>query len=124
MLGSGDCDLHAREPQFSSVQFSLSYEGSRTLLVLPCYHLFASLSFIVLHQSLDVVAWCAVQSNGLAARRAHHLGAHGTLGGDTHFKHLVDGLPETVEVVVYQPCRGETTQQVNPFAGTLRVFKN
>lgn len=58
---------------------------------------------IILHQSLDSVARRAIQCNDLAARRAHHLGAHRTLGGNTHLKYLMNGLPETVEVVVYQP---------------------
>lgn len=61
------------------------------------------LFFLILHQSLDGVARRAVQCNGLAAWRAHNLRAHRTLVGNTHLKNLMDGLPETVEVVIYQP---------------------
>lgn len=65
------------------------------------------------HQSLHSAARRAVQCDDLAAWRAHHLGAHETLGGNAHLKHLMDGLPETVKVVVYQAWGGkrETTDE-------------
>ena len=65
----------------------------------------AFLFFLFLHHlilSLDGVARRAVQSNGLAAWRAHDLRADRTLVGNAHLKNLMDGLPETVEVVIYQ----------------------
>lgn len=62
--------------------------------------LYTLVSFI-LHQCLDSVARRAVQCDGLAAGRAHRLGAHWTLGGNANLKNFMDGLPETVEVVVY-----------------------
>lgn len=58
--------------------------------------------------SLDSVARRAIQCDDLGAGRAHRLGARWTLGGNPHLEYFMDGLPETVEVVVYQPWdRGE-----------------
>ncbi len=66
------------------------------------YTLLASLNFFILHQSLNSVAWCAIQCNDLGAGRAHRLRTHWTLGGNANLKYFMDGLPETVEVVIYQ----------------------
>lgn len=89
----GACEL-----QFSS----LSSTGSLALLFIFFLRLLSlSLLFFYLHQCLDSVARCAVQCNRLVARRTHRLGGPWTLGGNTHLEYFMDGLPETVEVVVY-----------------------
>jgi len=71
--------------------------------ILPfLYSLFASFYFYILHQCLDSVARRAIQCDSLVAGRAHRLRPWRTLSGNAHLKHFVNGLPETVEVVVYQ----------------------
>lgn len=52
--------------------------------------------------SLDSAARRTVQRNtALAAGRPNHLGPNCVLGGSSHFENFMDGLPETVKVVVY-----------------------
>lgn len=77
--------LQALWPHLHSLSFSL-------------VHCFVVLFCIVF---LDSVAWCAVESNSLGARRARCLRTKWTLWGNSHLEYFMDGLSETVEVVVY-----------------------
>lgn len=90
--------LRVGEPQFSSLSSTGSLAHLDLSVPQPSSCIF--LCFI-LHQSLDSVARRAVQCNDLGAGRAHRLGAHWTRGGNPNLKYFMDGLPETVEVVVY-----------------------
>lgn len=76
----------------------------------------------IFQQSLHSVARGAIQGNDLAARGTNHLGPDCTLGGNTHLEDLMDGLPETVEVVVYQAYEVRRTQKV-PLLGNPHLIQ-
>lgn len=89
VLGAGGCGWSTGEPRFSSLFFL-------SLLRLS----FADIP-LTLRPCLDSAAWRAIQCDGLVARGAQCFRTTRTLSGNAHLKYFVDGLPETVKVVVY-----------------------